>query len=547
MAKTRKLDHADVLVVGSGAGGALVSLVLAEAGFKVVCLEQGPWVQPQDHPHHSQDWQWQRLTNWNTEVNVRGDPADYPIDTESEHTLMRSGVGGSTIHYTAIWPRLRPSDFRKGSEHGLAPDWPVSYEELEPFYRISDQIAGVSGWPGDPAVPPQGPFPTGPLPLGRLGRVVARGFERLGWHWWPIPNAIVSQDYDRRLACNHCGNCQSGCPRGSLHDMSLTVWPRAVAAGAELRTNARVERIELDDNGRAAGADYVDRMTKVRYCQTADLVVVACNGIGTPRLLLMSECGKFPRGLANSSDQVGRNLMHHTLAATEIWVDQPLDSHMGVSGALISEEFAETDTQRGFVNGFNINILRPNAAAEQALGSFSSNVAPWGVEHHRWFRQHFSHNFGAFAIGDDLPHPDNRVTLSETLADSDGLPAAKITYEPHENDWRMMRYATERLRELATAVDAFDFKIEDYQVPGRGYQPPAWHLLGTCRMGADPETSVTNRWHQCWDVPNLYTVDGSSFPTGGPVNPTSTICALALRAAGYIRDNFQTLGTAPKT
>ena len=547
MSKLRKLDHADVLVVGAGAGGALTSLVLAQAGLSVVCLEQGGWVSAQDHPHHDQDWQWQRQTNWNTEVNVRADEADYPIDTQSEHTLMWSGVGGSTIHYTAIWPRLRPADFRKRTEHGLAPDWPIAYEDLEPFYRISDQLAGVSGWPGDPAVPPQGPFPTGPLPLGRLGKTVAQGFDRLGWHWWPIPNAIVSENYDGRLACNHCGNCQSGCPRGSLHDMSLTIWPQALAAGADLRTNARVERIEVDGDGRATGAVFVDRMSKVRYRQSADIVVLACNGIGTPRLLLLSECNRFPRGLANSSDQVGRNLMHHTLAATEIWVEQPLDSHMGASGVLISEEFAETDPSRGFVNGFNINILRPNGAAEQAIGSFSGNIAPWGADHHRWFREHFSHNFGAFAIGDDLPHPDNRVTLSSSLKDSDGLPGAKINYQPHDNDWRMMRYATERLRELAAAVDAFDFKIEDYQVPGRGYQPPAWHLLGTCRMGADPETSVTNGWHRCWDVANLFIVDGSSFPTGGPVNPTSTICALALRAGAYIRDNFQMLRSATKT
>lgn len=547
MAERRKLDHADVLVVGSGVGGALVTLVLAQAGLKVVCLEQGPWVLPKDHPHTSVDWQWRRQTDWNTEVNARNDPADYPIDTESEHTLMWSGVGGSTIHYTAIWPRLRPSDFRKGSEHGLAPDWPLSYEDLEPFFEISDQLAGVSGWAGDPAIPPRGPFQTAPLPLGRLGRTVARGFDKLGWHWWPIPNAIISQDYQGRLACNHCGNCQSGCPRGSLHDLSITVWPKAMAAGATLRANARVERIELDERGQAKGVVYVDRLSQVRYRQTADIVVVACNGIGTPRLLLLSECNRFPRGLANSSDQVGRNLMHHTLAATEIWVDEPLDSHMGVSGALISEEFAETDITRGFVNGFNINVLRPNAAGEQALGSFSGNVAPWGAEHHRWFKRHFSHNFGAFAIGDDLPHPDNRVTLSPTLKDSDGLAAAKVVYRPHQNDWRMMRYATERLKELAAAVNAVDFKIEDYRVPGRGYQPPAWHLLGTCRMGEHPETSVTNRWHQCWDVPNLYIVDGSSFPTGGPVNPTSTIGALALRAGSYIRDHFQTLRSATIT
>jgi choline dehydrogenase-like flavoprotein len=228
--------------------------------------------------------------------------------------------------------------------------------------------------------------------------------------------------------------------------------------------------------------------------------------------------------------------MHHTLVVSEIWVDAPVASHIGATGALICEEFAETDVRRGFINGFNINVLRPNGAGDQMLGSFSGNAAPWGKTHHTWFERHFDHVFCAGAIGDDLPQADNRVSLSSKLFDDTGLPAAHIRYRPHENDWRMMRWAAGRLKELAGAVDAFDFKLNDYLEDGI-YRPPAWHLLGTARMGDSPETSVTDRWHQSWDVPNLYIIDGSSFPTGGPVNPTSTICALALRAADYLRKN----------
>lgn len=529
-------DRADVLIVGAGASGALMALSLAKAGLKVVCLEQGGWAAPDDHPHGRATWEWERTNSWATEVNVRNRAGDYPIDTGDEHTLMWNGVGGSTVVYTAIWPRLRPADFRKGREHGCAPDWPISYEDLEPYYDRSDALLGVSGLAGDPAIPRRAGFSTPPLALGDFGRVVSRGFDRLGWHWWPIPSAIISEDYDGRAGCNNCGNCQSGCSRGSMADMSQVIWPQAMRAGARLRLGARVERIETDAAGQATGAVYVDRATGDRHFQAADIVVVACNGVGTPRLLLMSESGSHPHGLANSSDQVGRNLMHHTLVVSEIWVNDPIASHIGATGALISEEFAETDVGRGFVNGFNMNLLRPNGAGDQMLGSFSGNVAPWGKDHHAWFNRHFDHVFCAGAIGDDLPQPDNRVTLSTTLADDSGLPAPHIRYKPHENDWRMMRWAAKRLEEVAGAVDAFDFKLNDYLENGV-YRPPAWHLLGTARMGDDPATSVTNRWHQTWDVPNLYVVDGSSFPSGGPVNPTSTICALAIRAAERIRDN----------
>nr|MBA2598565.1 GMC family oxidoreductase [Chloroflexia bacterium] len=317
-----KPDRADVVIVGAGVGGALSALTLARAGWRVVCLEQGGWTRPEDHPHASPDWDWQRATRWSTAPNVRRRTQDYPVDSSDELTLMWNGVGGSTTVYTATWPRFRPSDFRKGTEHGLQPDWPFTYEDLAPWYETHDRLAGVSGLLGDPAIPAREPFQTRPLPAGPLGRVVARGFERLHWHYWPMPAAIIAEDYDGRPACNACGACQSGCPRGSLNDVSLTSWPKALAAGAELRPYSRVERIETDARGRASGVVYVDRRTGLRTVQEADVVILAANGVGTPRLLLLSESNQFPHGLANSSGQVGRNLMHHGLAMVEVWTRQ---------------------------------------------------------------------------------------------------------------------------------------------------------------------------------------------------------------------------------
>lgn len=524
-------ERVEALVIGAGCAGSIVSKNLAEAGVRVTCLEQGHWWQPEDYPHHHADWEWRRLTDWSTAVNVRRQAHDYPIDSTDEATLMWSGVGGATTVYTATWPRFRPSDFRKGREHGLAPDWPISYEDLAPHYERTDALMGVSGIQGDPAMPPRGPFQTKPLPPTEIGRIAAKGFRKLGWHHWPMPCAILAEDYDGRPACNNCGNCQSGCPRGSLNNVAMTVWPKALAAGAELRTHARVEQIESDANGLATGAVYVDRNTGVRHFQPADRVFLCCNGVGTPRLLLLSAGGKHQNGLANSSDQVGRNLMHHVLGIVEMWAPERLNSHQGIiSAALICEEFAETDAARGFVNGLTIHIARLNGAGYQALGSHSGNTAPTGTAHHQHFRDHFGHGLCALVVGDDLPQPTNRVTLSETVNDSTGLPAPHIHYKLHDNDKALIRFGLDRAVDLAGAINATDYKVNDFGISGSGYCPPAWHWLGTCRMGDDPETSVTDKDHRAWDCANLFVVDGSSMVTGAAVNPTSTISAMADRA-----------------
>ncbi|MEZ5670572.1 MAG: GMC family oxidoreductase [Alphaproteobacteria bacterium] len=544
----RRHDPVDVVVVGAGPGGAISALVLAQTGLKVACLEQGPWFRPEARPHGRTDWEWQRLTRWSTSPNVRDHPHDYPVESADESTLMWNGVGGGTAIYTATWPRYRPSDFRKGDEHGLAPNWPIAYEDLAPWFEVADRACGVGGWPGDPAMPPRGDFQTLPTPFGPLGRVAARGFDRLGWHWWPMPVAILSADYDGRPACNLCGNCQNGCPTGAMADMAVTHWPKAIAAGVDLRTECRVERVETGSDGRATGVVYLDRNTGTRHLQPADVVVLAANGVGTARLMLLSDSGQHPRGLGNASDQVGRNLMHHTLGMVECWVDAPTDAHKGIiSSAAICEEFAETDTARGFVNGVTLHIARMNGAGYQALGSHSGNFAPWGAAHHDWFARHFAHGMSILVVGDDLPRPENRVTLSQTLTDSSGLPAPHISYRMCENDARLANFGLDRAVELANAMDAWDIKVNPFRNPDGRYAPPAWHLLGTARMGDDPATSVVNKWHQSWDCPNLYVMDGSVMATGAAINPTSTITALAYRAASHLAETFAEARRATRT
>jgi choline dehydrogenase-like flavoprotein len=508
--------------------GAAIAKRLSDHGVRVLCLEQGPWVLPGEHPHYSNEWEFELQRAWNRNPNLRRAETDYPISVGGDIVapMLMNVVGGSTTHYNAHFPRLRPSDFRKGTEHGLegAADWPISYEDLAPYYEMNDAELGVSGIHGDPAVPERSPRQTRPLPFGPHGRRMAEAFERLGWHWWPADCAIISEDYDGRVGCNQCASCRNGCPRGSLAMTTRTYWPKALRNGVELRTLCRVEQITTDERGRANGAVYIDLRTGERHHQEASIVVLAASGFGTPRLLLLSANAQHPDGLANQSGLVGRYLMHHAYAEQTIVFPEPLDTYMGAYGApIFSQEFAETDVKRGFVNGFTMQIGRGMTASPAALGM------PWGPGHRKEFAEFFNHELWFSVQSEDLPRYGNHVALDHEHTDSSGLPGLKLVWELHENDRRNVEFGVERAKELAEAAGARDLLTTGIAIPN-----PAWHLLGTCRMGDDPSTSVTDADHQAWDVPNLYICDGSSFVTGGAVNPTSTIGALALRCADRI-------------
>jgi choline dehydrogenase-like flavoprotein len=516
------------LIIGAGMAGAALSKRLSEHGVRVVCLEQGRWIDASEHPHESNEWEFALEREWARNPNNRRGEFDYPIRVQGDRVdpMLYNAVGGSTVHYNAHWPRLKPVDFRKGTEHGLAgsSDWPLSYEELAPYYELNDREIGVSGVEGDPGNPPRERRQTAPLPLGRHTTRLTAALNKLGWHWWPADCAIITADYDGRAACIQCGACRNGCPRGSLGMASVTYWPKAIANGVELRTHARVEQVLVDKHGTAAGAVYVNTRTGDRVRQRARVVIVAANGLGTPRLLLLSATGSHPNGLGNSSRVVGRYLMHHAYASNRAIFDEPVDSYAGAYGApILVQHFYDTDPARGFVNGFTFQVGRGWTASAAALSR------AWGTGHRAAFARTFNHDIWFSVQTEDLPVYDNRVELDVTQADSSGLPGVSMTWQLHPNDERIINFGVERAYELAVAAGAVEMITSGVQQPN-----PAWHMLGTCRMGHDPSTSVTDRDHQVWDVPNLYVCDGSSFVTGGSVNPTSTIGALALRCADRI-------------
>jgi choline dehydrogenase-like flavoprotein len=523
-------EVADVVIVGAGASGAVAASHLAAAGWRVVCLEQGDWLNASDYPGDKREWELVSETRWSADPNTRGLREDYPCDvSETDVTpVMHNAVGGSTIHYAAQWARMRPQDFRVRSLDGISDDWPISYEDLAPFYERIDLEMGISGLGGDPMYPPGAPPPLPPIPIGALGRKAATGMNNLGWHWWPASHAIASRPYGNLSACMRRGTCSTGCPEGAKASTDRTHWPAALRQGARLVTRARAREILLDERGRASGVVYVDRDGTERR-QRAQFVILAANGVGTPRLLLLSKSRIFPDGLGNSSGLVGRRLMLHPYVSVLGLYEDELRSWVGPSGTpLLSLEFADSDESRGFPRGAQWDTLAQGGPT-RLLGYFDDLAFDerWGAGHHDLRRRAFGHSFH-WGIGiEDLPREDNRVSLASELTDSDGIPAPKIRFRIDADGRANLAWQTERAREAHRAAGALETVDLDWSAWG-------WHLLGTARMGDDPAASVVDAYGRCHDVPNVLVLDGSVFVTSGPMAPTATICANALRCTEHL-------------
>jgi|TARA_Y100000031_G_scaffold89202_1_gene98132 choline dehydrogenase-like flavoprotein len=528
-------DIVDILIIGAGASGAAAAWSLADTRMRIMCMDQGDWVSTADYPSNSKNWESANRRQFATSPNQRRLAADYPVnDKDSPIAVLNyNAVGGSTIIYAAHFPRFHPSDFRVRSLDGVADDWPLNYQQLAPYYDENDRMMGVSGLSGDPACPlKQLPLP--PLPIGQVGEKLARGFNSLGWHWWPSDSAIISKAHGGRDKCINLSACMTGCPQGAKSTVDITYWPEAIRKGVQLKTNCRVREITVDERGMATGVIYYDGDGKESR-QKAHVVMLACNGVGTARLLLNSQSSQFPTGLANRSDQVGRNLMFHPYGYAVGVFEESL-SHMGPEGCcILSQEFYETGEERDFKRGYTLKVNRGSGPAVTAIAGNSSGDIPWGADHHRAFAERFDHTVSVSLMIEDLPEPHNRVTLDSELKDADVIPAPKIDYQLSDNSRKMMSHGLEKARTVLAAAGASQIKTTG---PAR---MAGWHLLGTARMGNDPDTSVVNPFGRSHDVRNLFIIDGSIFVTAGAVNPTSTIQALALYIADHMKKNLANL------
>lgn len=521
---------AQVVVIGAGPTGGAVTWRLARAGIDVVCLERGRWPDYAALDRDGADWELRRVGPLHTNPNRRRGPDDEPVDDVDSpiKPAVASAVGGASLHWAAHMPRYRPEDFRVRSLDGVAADWPIAYADLEPYYALNEAMMGVAYLPGDPSAPPRQGCPP-PLPtLGAHGRRVAAAFDRLGWHWWPVDLAVGrgAEDPEARR-CDHLGPCDLGCASRIRAGADRAYVEPAVAAGARVATGLRVGRLEHDDAGRITAALCRGEAGPVRV--TGRTFVLCGNGMETPRLLLLSASARFPNGLANGSGQVGRNLMLHPHARVDGVFDEAVGAwSSGEKAGLVSLEFYAAAGRRDFARGFKLQLNPGPGPVALARGAPGGAALPWGRGHHAAFEAAFDHALALTVCIEDLPEPDNRVALSETLADRDGLPAPRLVYALSAESRRVLDFGIARAREALEAAGARACHVDPLRIEA------GFHLMGTARMGADPATSVVDDWGRCHEIENLHIGDASVFVTSGCLNPTATAQAFALRLADRI-------------
>jgi choline dehydrogenase-like flavoprotein len=511
MRRYGRQDAVDLLIVGAGAGGITLAQRLARAGWRVVILEKGPFWDP------DRDWVSDEKGSapiyW-TDTRVIGG-AD-PIEMGKNNSGV--GVGGSMTHFAGYTPRFHPSDFETRTRDGVGADWPISYWDLKPAFERVERELPVAGqdWPwGDPHS-----YPHGPHPVAGAASLAWEGARKYGIEMRVGPVAITNGKFGNRPHCIYRGFCLQGCKVNAKASPLITHLPDAIEHGVEVRADSMAVRVEVDEgSGRCTGVTYVHEGRE--EFQAADAVAVCGYAIETPRLLLHSTSRRFPNGLANGSDHVGRYVM--VQGATQVAARFPYELRMykAPPPEISSEQFYETDDSRGFARGFSIQTISPLPIgwAEHVTAE-----GHWG-ESLRMYMRDYNHWSVLGILSELLPQAENRVTLAGEV-DGVGMPVAAFSYSLCENDKANIAVGTKILEEIWEGAEAQEtLTIDRYA-----------HLVGGCRMGFTPDDSVVDASHRAWEVPNLLVCDGSVFPTQGAANPALVIMALADRLAGLLKE-----------
>jgi choline dehydrogenase-like flavoprotein len=517
-------EPVDVCVIGTGAGGGNLIRQLCAAGVKVVALEAGPRFDPHKD-FLNNEWVMFSKTAWLDPVLGSGaDQTGLPV-------WLVKGVGGTTIHWAGASLRLQPHEFKAKTTYGnidgaTLEDWPITLDELMPYYHKAETFMGVAGR-------------VQPPPIGNTNfLVMKKGADKLGLNAHPGTMAINARGpYDGRPQCMQCGFCFQGCTPKAKWSTLYEAIPKAEKTGnLDLRPNAMAIRVNTDPSGKARSVTYASPDGKLNE-QRARVIVIAGNSIQTPRLLLNSASSQFPNGLANGSGQVGKNYTRHLTASTYGIFPKPVNAYKGITMMGIIEDYAgHKPASRGFAGGFYLETIMLGPAFLSVFvrpGPDTSTPdarAAWG-EPLKNLMENYTHVAGMWIVGEDLPTPGKYVSLHPTKKDRYGMPVPVVTVNDHPNDKRMREFAWARGRDVFEAAGA----VKTYDTPPY----PATHNLGTCRMGADPSTSVVNRYGQTHEVKNLFIADGSVFTTSAAENPTLTISALAIRQADYIMDQMK--------
>ena len=520
-------EKVDVVIVGAGASGSVFAAVLAKAGKKVVVMDNGP------------DWHTSDLISsdiWGRRVK----PAGAPFILEGKHPVSMGaqggwGVGGAALHYFANFPRLLPNDFRIRSEHNRAHDWPISYEDVAPFY---DKVAQEIGVSGDAAAEelwrPKGQrYPMPPMKTFRSGQVWLKGFAANGIRMVPAAVGMNSTEFKGRAACIYDGWCHVGCPIGALANPLVTYLADARKAGAEVRAWSTVARVLTNaSGGKVTGVEYYDRNHEKQF-QPASVVVLAAWAAQNPRLLLNSATDKHDKGLANRNGLVGKFIMTHFASGTNAMFDEDVENHMGTLGAqfMSYERYGKTAHKGAFGSTF---IVAGSSTKLSGLGGIA-NARPdlFGAELQAFVKRAVKNLSRMNAFGEEQPKIENRLELASEK-DEFGMPLGRIIHSYDDNDTALWNANFEEGLKIAKATDA----KEVWQ--GRAVQPTI-HLMGGTIMGTGAANSVVDSFGQTHEIANLYCAGPGTFATAGASNPTYTIFALSLRGAEHLAKNWSTV------
>ncbi len=533
----------DFVVIGSGAAGGIMAKQLSTAGFTVVVLEQGGWGKYGKEHEFTKDEYLNE--NGGIDYQLMSDPVRQPntfrrTDKEAASPGSHSYgcvVGGGTVTYGGSSWRHLPWEFNEATVTGGVPgtglqDWPLTYAELEPYYVQAEWEMGISGVRVEsPFVAPMSKdYPVPPVALKASGALMKTGASKLGLTVVRGPLAVISKDYQGRSACVNCGMCSGfGCHVKARSSSAVTMLPLAEKTGrCEIRVRSYVHEISVDANGTCTGVVYFDAQKRA-VRQRAKAVILSANGTESARLLLLSKSARFPNGLANTNDVVGRYLMLGNTVSANALFEHELNDYKGlVTGAAIVD-YVPSDPRRGFYGGGRMTARGFDTPINYALRGLSPGTARWGAAYKQALRDEANHKMTITSFLTQLPLATNRVDLDPDVKDAWGLPAMRITSQSHPDDIRNLEFFRQKALDVLQAAGA----TKTWAGPVNDARGSA-HNRGSCRMGTDPKTSVVNAHHRAHDVPNLFVVDGSNLVTGGRNHPTMTIQALAFRAAEHI-------------